>query len=435
MLLWLRIAVVVLWAFGAAGCASSEAPATTTGASVPGSAPLATTPTAPPVTTVPISTSTVAVEADPIGDLIGSLTLEEKAAQLLMVEFSGGDGSAALALLDDFALGGFLLKSANGNLTSSDQVRELTARLQEASAVPLLIAIDQEGGRIDRVRFDDVQRFPSAQSFGSLNDVDLTERAAWATGVQLASLGINVDFAPVADVNVLGDGNPAIGDRSYGNDPNQVAEMTVAALDGFRRAGIGAAVKHFPGHGNTTMDSHFGLPVVQTGLDEWAVTDRVPFAAAVEAGVRMVMVAHVAYPALDAEGLPASMSVEITDGQLRRALGFTGVIVTDDLANMQAIAAWGPGERAVEALRAGSDLLLNPGDVEAAVGAIVGAVADGILDESVVDEALRRLLTLRVELGISDGVSARPLDQATAEVIATVADDIASACQLAGLDC
>lgn len=415
---------------------SSPAASTTVPTTTTSSVPPTSTSTTVLETTVPDSTSTTIREPREsfIEDSIASLDLAGKAAQLLIVEFVGSDGSAALDLLATYPLGGFLLKSANGNLASSIALTDMTSRLQNASAIPLFIAVDQEGGRIDRVKFEDVRRFPSARIFGELGDAALTEQAAWATGVQLAELGINLDFAPVADVNVLGDDNPAIGDRSYGSDPELVAAMAVAAVQGFERAGIAAAVKHFPGHGNTAVDSHLGLPVVLTDIREWAATDRVPFEATIRAGARMVMVAHVAFPALDADGLPASMSPAITTGQLRAALGFTGVIVTDDLANMLAVAAWAPGERAVRALEAGSDLILNPGDIEAAVSAIVEAVADGRISEELIDAALVRILDLKFDLGLSEPRPS-PMDAETRAAVAAARMAVADACAAVGLDC
>ncbi len=422
-----------------AGCTAAQVPATTAGpAPLPDARTTTTRPVAATTTSLtppPPTTTSPDARASFVEGTIASMSLEDRAAQLMLVEFSGSDATAALGLLNDFSLGGVLLKSANRNFVSSGQVQNLTARLQEASAVPLLIAVDQEGGRIDRIQFDDVQRFPSAAVFGALNDRELTEAAAWATGVQLAALGINVDFAPVADVNVLGEGNPAIGDRSYGSDPVLVAAMTLAALRGFDAAGVATAVKHFPGHGNTAVDSHLGLPVVMTERDVWAATDLVPFAAAVGAGAPMMMVAHVAYPALDPSGLPASMSRAITYDQLRVGLGFAGVIVTDDLANMQAVAAWGSGERAVRALMAGSDLLLNPGDVKAAVSAIVAAVADGVIPEQTIDDALARILGLKFDLGLADRPDPPTVDPAMRDAIGTVAIRVADACRRAGLDC
>jgi beta-N-acetylhexosaminidase len=328
------------------------------------------------------------------------MSLRAKAAQLIMLEFVGADGSAAREVLAEYPVGGFLMKSANGNFVSAEQVRGLTTLLQSESETPLLFAVDQEGGRIDRIRFDGFQRFPSAQVFGTLNDPSLTELAAWATGVQLAGLGINVDFAPVADVNLLGDGNPAIGDRAFGDDPGLVATMATAAVHGFQSAGVAPAVKHFPGHGNTGIDSHLGLPVVPITAEEWLRVDRVPFEATIEAGVPMVMVGHISFPALDPDGLPASLSESITGGELRTGLGFTGVIVTDDLASMEALVGWSTAERAVTALEAGADLLLNPGEVAGAVAAILDAVEEGRLTESSIDQALLRVLHLKADLGL-----------------------------------
>lgn len=420
-------------------CAPVADPGTVADVTEPAAAIETVTTTTPPTTFAPspVPTTTTGREARAlyIATTLERLSLESKIAQLIMAEFSGSDGAAALDLLNRYPLGGFLLKSANGNLTSSIQTRELTAGLQSASTVPLLLAVDQEGGRIDRVTFDDIIRFPSARVFGSLNDETLTERAAWATGVQLFSLGVNVDFAPVADVNVLGDANPAIGDRSYGTDPEAVAAMTVAALDGFRSSGVAAAVKHFPGHGNTRVDSHLGLPIVETDTATWERTDLVPFAAAVEAGTPMVMVAHVAFPALDATGMPASLSEPIVGGRLRRGLGFAGVVVTDDLANMAAVSGWGPGERAVRALVAGADLLLNPGNIESAIAAIVEEVESGRLPVAAIDAAAGRILGLKYDLGITDSFPAGALDEATRETVAVVLAEVAAACAAAALDC
>jgi beta-N-acetylhexosaminidase len=367
--------------------------------------------------------------------MVEGMSLRAKAAQLIMLEFAGADGSSARDVLAEFPVGGFLLKSANGNFVSSEQVRGLTTLLQAESEVPLLFAVDQEGGRIDRVRFDGFQRFPSAHVFGTLNDPSLTELAAWATGVQLAGLGVNVDFAPVADVNLLGDGNPAIGDRAFGADPDLVATMAVSAVHGFQSSGVASAVKHFPGHGNTVVDSHFGLPVVGIGVEEWTSSDRVPFKATIDAGVPMVMVGHISFPALDPDGLPASLSEPITGGQLRTGLGFAGVIVTDDLANMGAVAEWPTGERAVMALVAGADLLLNPGEVGEAISAILSAVEDGRLSENSIDQALLRILRLKGDLGLFEAGATVPLDQPTRDAVTAIGREVSAACAAAGLDC
>jgi beta-N-acetylhexosaminidase len=425
-------------ACGPAGTSST----TTTVVVAPSPASVASSTTVNPETTTPQSTSTTSIatpstpaKPDLVERMIEAMSLRVKAAQLIMLEFVGADGSSASQVLAEFPVGGFLLKSANGNFVSADQVRGLTTLLQSESETPLLFAVDQEGGRIDRVRFDGFQRFPSAQVFGTLNDPGLTELAAWATGVQLAGLGINVDFAPVADVNLLGDGNPAIGDRAFGDDPALVSTMAVSAVRGFRSAGIAPAVKHFPGHGNTAVDSHFGLPVVGIGVEEWTQLDRVPFKATIDAGVPIVMVGHVSFPALDPDGLPASLSESITGGELRTGLGFAGVIVTDDLASMEAVAGWSTGERAVMALVAGADLLLNPGEVGEAVTAILRAVEDGRVTEYSIDQALHRILSLKADLGLFEFSPTAPLDAATRDAVNAIGREVTNACTVAGLDC
>lgn len=359
-------------------------------------------------------------------DAISGMSVREKAAHLIMVEFTGGDADPVVELLGSTPIGGVLLKSANGNLVSPKQTVDLIGAIQAAAPVPLLIAVDQEGGRVDRVRFDEVVRFPSARVLGILNDESLTEQAAWATGTQLRALGFNLDFAPVADVNVLGDANPAIGERSFGDDPELVAAHVRAAVAGFQRSGILAAVKHFPGHGNTSVDSHFGLPIVQTSEEDWAQTDLVPFVA-VAPQVPMVMVAHVAFPELDPAGLPATLSAAIT-GRLRAI--FDGVIVTDDLGNMGAVAGFEVGERAVLSLLAGADLLLNPGDPNLAVESIAAAVESGRLPEERLDESVRRVLDLRRNAVPAPGWPPSAWDE-----VAAIAARIADACDDVDLDC
>lgn len=402
------------------------APATTRVVATP-NAPSATT--APPTTTLAVSEAEASVE-----QTLASLTLEQKIGQLIIAEFTGPSATVAVSeLVAEGWVGGFILKSANGNLVDPDQVTATIADLQAAAPISLLIAVDQEGGRVDRVTFPDTVRFPAPERFGQIGDAALVEDAAWATGVQLRALGFNVDFAPVAAVNLLGSANPAIGDRSYGSDVDVVVDLTAAAVRGFDRAGVAAAVKHFPGHGRTSVDSHQALPEVSVDYETWAISDRRPFEAAIAEGVPMVMVGHLVYPALDSSGTPATLSRPIVTGELREKLGFDGVVIADDLSGMDALGQWSRADRSVLALAAGVDLLLNPGDAASAVEAIVKAVEAGELSEHAIDAAVRRVLALRWQL--SSSTSADDLDPSTLAEINSIAMRVTDACRDAGRDC
>jgi beta-N-acetylhexosaminidase len=226
---------------------------------------------------------------------------------------------------------------------------------------------------------------------GAANRPALSRQAAQASATELSALGFTMVFAPVADVTTSGD--PTIGVRSPSDDPERVGAVAAAQVEGYADGGVVGVVKHFPGHGSVPADSHLELPVQSAGLDELAARDLVPFEKVVEAGVAAVMVAHIDVRDVD-PGVPSSLSRAVVTGVLRERLGFDGVVVTDALG-MAAIAdRYGPGQSAVAALAAGSDLLLMPPDPRAARDAIVAAVATGELDDERLAEAARRVVAL-----------------------------------------
>ncbi|MFI5491807.1 glycoside hydrolase family 3 protein [Actinoplanes sp. NPDC051859] len=286
------------------------------------------------------------------------------------------------------------------NVDSPQQVRTLTAGLQAAAqrapgGQPLLIGTDQEFGVVTRIRTGATQ-LPAAMAFGAAGRPELTEAAWHAAGTELAAMGVNVDFAPVADT--LGPaGSSVIGSRAYGADPAANSLQVGAAVRGLEAAGVSAALKHFPGHGHTTGDSHDGLPVVQHSAAEWAKRDRPPFDAGVAAGADLVMSGHLDVQGLD-KGVAATFSRKIMTDELRGRMRFTGVAVTDAM-NMAPAMKWPPGEAAVRALNAGNDVLLMPPDLAAARDGIVAGLKDGSLSRARLVEAVTRILTLKFRPG------------------------------------
>jgi beta-glucosidase len=267
-----------------------------------------------------------------------------------------------------------------------EHVRKLTDDLRRMAGRPLLIGADLERGAGQQ--FPGLTELPPPLALASLDDPDVVREAGAITARDALSAGINWVFAPVADLD-LAEANPIVQTRAFGNDPALVARLVGAWVAGCQDAGALACAKHYPGHGRTTTDSHAGLPVVEADADTLARVDRVPFEAAIAAGVAAVMTAHVAYPALDLGSLPATLSSEILGG-LRRDLGFDGAIVTDAMIMDGAFVGRSEGAAYVQAIAAGVDLLLYPKQPRAAVEALARALEEGTLSEQRVSDALER---------------------------------------------
>jgi beta-N-acetylhexosaminidase len=286
-------------------------------------------------------------------------------------------------------LGGVVLFARN--VRDPKQLAALTASLR-AERPELLIAVDEEGGDVTRLEAATGSSFPGNLALGAVDDVALTRRVAAAIGGELASGGVNLDLAPVADV-IVDPANPIVGVRSFGSDPELVARHVAAFVEGLQDVGVAACAKHFPGHGETAADSHLELPTAHADRDTLLARALSPFAAAVEAGIRAVMTAHVLFPALDAE--PATLSPGLI-GLLRSELGFSGLVLTDAL-EMRAISGTvGLEEGGVLALAAGADALClgaerTPSEVEGVQTAILEAVRNGRLPEERLREAASRV--------------------------------------------
>jgi beta-N-acetylhexosaminidase len=387
-----------------AGCGSSDSAdettpppghdGTATAASGNTTTPGAASPTAVPATATPVPTQEPSVAI--------------MAGQMLM---AGVDGTSlsddARHVIGDLHVGNVVLMGRN--VSSPAQVLALTQALQryalEQNGVPLLIATDQEGGSVQRLQ-QGFTRLPDALTVGKAGDPDLARALGKAAGEELAAVGVNVDFAPVLDVND-NPANPVIGPRAFGSTPDVVQRIALPFAAGLGDAGVAVIGKHFPGHGNTSTDSHFSLPVVtkdRAGLDR---TELPPFEAAIKAGIDGLMIAHVAYPALDPSGLPATISSPIVSGLLRGELNFGGVVFTDDMGMEGLAELTSPEEAAIHAINAGADILLcvrmdqagscPPASIERLQSAIVTAVTNGTLSKARVEQSYRRVMALKTK--------------------------------------
>jgi beta-N-acetylhexosaminidase len=323
------------------------------------------------------------------------MNLQEQIGQLFMLGFEGTTVSPEWADLQArYKPGGMILFARN--LEDPAQIIELTNGLQARSPhFPLLISIDQEGGRVSRLP-KGFTIFPPCGIIGACHSEELAYAAASVTAAELRAVGINMNMAPVLDVHSNPD-NPIIGDRAYGTEPESVAELGLAAVRGLQGKGVVACGKHFPGHGDTSADSHKELPVVKASAEVLFERELVPFHYAILNGLASLMTAHVVYPALDAER-PATLSPAILTSLLREQWGFDGVVVTDDLEMHAIVDHHGVGDAAVQAFLAGADILLICKDRSRAVSAMEAvrkAVEDGTIPTDRLEASVRRIMHLK----------------------------------------
>jgi beta-N-acetylhexosaminidase len=322
-----------------------------------------------------------------------------RVGQRIMVGFEGLTASAEVkALLREFQVGHVILFSRN--VAGPEQVAELVRELQSAARdagqdTPLLVAVDQEGGRVARLK-EPWTVWPPPRAVGRMGSEEKARRVGAALAAELSACGIALDFAPVVDVDT-NPRNPVIGDRSFGAEPELVSRLGAALIRGLQEGGVAACAKHFPGHGDTDQDSHLELPTIdhsRTRLDE---VELPPFRAAIEAGVAAVLTAHVLCREID-PALPASLSPALTDRLLRKELGFAGAIVTDDL-EMRAVAArWTPARLAVAAARAGADVLAfcrDPAGQTEAIEGLIRAAEAGEVPFKEMEAAAARVARLK----------------------------------------
>ena len=334
----------------------------------------------PAPTQTPEPTSTPDPVLTRAEELLAGMSLREKLCQLMIVrpEVLTGEspvtaaGETTRLALEQYPVGG-LIYSVD-NLVTQEQTREMIENTQSYSKIPLIISADEEGGN------------------------DTAYQNALTIGTDMVSCLFNTDFAPVADV-WTNPANTVIGDRAYSDEFGQASELVAAAVRGFTESGVICCVKHIPGHGDTSTDTHEGAAVVDKSLEELRGGEFLPFEAGIEAGVDMVMVGHITVTAVDDE--PATISHEVITGLLREELGWDGVVVTDSL-DMGALAGYEIGEVCVKYLKAGGDIMLGIPDLAAALTALETAVTEGRLTEQRIDESALRVLMLKLSHGIAE---------------------------------
>ena len=357
-----------------------------------------------------------------------TMTLREKVGQLFWVrpetlDFSLNPEKKTLTQtmrqnLEQYPVGGIAVFKKN--IQDENQLSSLIADFQSASKIPMIVAVDEEGGAVARLANHEafsLPKYTSARDIGKTGDPEQARQMGRTIGGYLRFYGFNLDFAPVADVD-SNPANPVIGRRAYSTDAQQTAQMVAAAVEGFHEAGMLCTVKHFPGHGDTGQDSHYGTATSYKTWEEMKAMEMLPFEAGIAAGADVVMTAHITTPNATTDGLPASLSYTMITERLRGELGFQGVIVTDALEMNSIKNHFTPAESAVAALRAGADVLLMPSDLRAAFDGVVQAVEDGTLSEERLNESVRRILTLKQKAGLDlSGSSAakQPIAEKTSD--------------------
>lgn len=343
-----------------------------------------------------------------VEDKISTMTLEEKVGQMMFYGVNGTNvDDKVVNLFEDQHAGGIILyghrnfwgSSLDNNVKYVNSIKKAN---RQNSDIPLFIGFDEEGGSMSQLP-QELMRTPSKGELGNTNDSSLATGIGAGTAKKLKLLGINTDFGTVLDINT-NKNNPIIGVRSYGSTQEKVTEFGINELKAIQNEGVIPTVKHFPGHGDTEVDSHLGLPSLNHDLNRLKSTELVPFQTAMNNGVDMVMTAHIMLPQIDKE-YPATMSKKILTDLLRDEMGYKGVIITDDL-EMQAISKnWDLGEAAIKSVEAGADILLVCHTIEnqqKVYNAVVQGVNDGKIDENRIDESVRRILRLKYQYKLSD---------------------------------
>lgn len=345
-----------------------------------------------------------------INEMLADMTLEEKAAQMFMItpEALTGTGQVLEAgdmtreAIDKYPVGGLIYFTQN--LQDPEQVRSMTGNVQkfvrERTGLPMLLSVDEEGGTITRFGGNlsfDYDSSADMAGIGASGDPQQAYALGEKIGKFLGSLGFNMDNAPDADV-LTNLENTVVKDRSFGSDCDTVSEMALAELEGLEDQGVKGLLKHFPGHGATTADTHEGYAYTDATLEEMKSNELVPFADGIEAGVDIIMVGHISCPQVTGNEEPASLSEKMITGVLREEMGFDGVVITDAM-NMGAIAEnYSPAEASVKAVLAGADMILMPEDFQQAYTGVLNAVKSGKITQERIDASVTRIIGLKLEM-------------------------------------
>lgn len=338
------------------------------------------------------------LEESEIDDIMNSLSLEEKLGQMIIVGFNGYEvDSDFRELLESYKVGGVILFKRN--IKNAEQLLNLNNNIKNINStnkLPLFISVDEEGGRITRLP-EGSTKFPSNKVIGKENDKDLSYKIGNQIGTQLNDFEFNMDFAPVLDI-YSNTKNTVIKDRSFGTDSEIVKTLGTATMKGLQDSNVISVVKHFPGHGDTTVDSHIGLPIVNHDKQRLDEFELVPFKEAIDKGADAIMTAHIVLPNVDKSKKPATLSKIILTDILRDELNFNGVIITDDM-EMGAISNnYGTKNASVEAIKAGADIILMCHTKEKQIEsleALKEVVNNGAISIERIDESVRRIIKLK----------------------------------------
>lgn len=339
-----------------------------------------------------------------VQDLIAGMSLEEKVAQMFFVtpeNLTGVDaatqaGETTRQALTQYPVGGLVYFSKN--IYDEEQLTTMIRNSQSYSEIPLFIGVDEEGGslvaRIANHPNFDVEKFPDMAEIGATGDPSRAYEVGSTIASYLKDYGFNLDFAPDADV-LTNPNNTAIGVRSFGSDPDMTAQMVEQAVKGFQDHQVSAVIKHFPGHGGTTTDSHNGAAIVDRSLEELRSAEFLPFEAGIQAGVDMVMVGHLQVPQVISDDTPASLSSEMITDVLRNELGYDGIVITDSLSMGAITTYYTSADAAVKCIQAGVDMLLMPYSFTEAYQGVLDAVNSGEISEERINESVTRILKVK----------------------------------------
>lgn len=358
-------------------------------------------------------------ETDEISEKISKMSLDEKIGQMLMVGIDGTEVDDDFKeFAEEYKFGTVILFGKN--ITSAEQLVNLTNSIKStAGDIPYIIGMDEEGGLVTRLP-DDVLSMPAALTIAGSEDTEYCYNAGYQIGTQITSFGLHTGFSPVLDIWSNPD-NTVIGNRAYGKTSDDVCKYGIADMLGLKATGAIPVAKHFPGHGDTETDSHYGLPLVTKTKEELWQSELLPFKSAIENGVPMIMAAHILCTELD-ENYPASMSKNIITDLLRDEMGFEGVVITDDLTMGAISESYSFGDAAVLSINAGCDILsicFGEDNVKQAVKAIKEAVENGDITEERIDESVRRILKLKEDYNVtSDSVEMPDVDELNSKTAA-----------------
>lgn len=342
--------------------------------------------------------------------LVSGMSLEDKVAQMFVITPEALTGYASVTAAGDTTKAAYESRPVGGliymadNLLSTEQTTEMLTNMQniamERTGLPVFLSVDEEGGTVARVAKNDafgVTDVGNMSDIGATGDAQNAYNAGVTIGTYLKQLGFNVDYAPVADVLTNPD-NTVIGTRSFGSDASVVADMVTKELEGLSSQGVFGVVKHFPGHGGVSGDSHDGAVTMDKSLEELMQTEFVPFQKAVENGVSFVMVGHISVPQVVGDNTPASLSQMMVSNVLREQLGYQGIVITDAM-NMGAITgSYTADQAAVMAVNAGVDMILMPQDYETAYNGLLQAVQDGTITEDRINESVTRIVKVKLQM-------------------------------------